>query len=499
VTTGGCDFDLGGRSLTLANTFDMTGLGRITVTNAQNITLTDAGKLRARGDLVEPDGVIVSGGAISLTASGDVAIAGAIDVTGDPAGAITITATGGITLQNGAHLQGNGKTSFVDDGHRLVDGGDIDLESTGGSITIGATTGGALNVTGSSGGEGGTIYCQAARNVMFGGLIDVSGGASDGGIVIASAGDDITIGKDVSVASRGGGGFGGDIILTAGDDSLGGILPGGSLTIDDSTLDLSGSSLDGFGGDGGNLFAYASGLLQVIGPNAVIRADAGPQYDGQGGTITLDTTDDNGSVIGPLDGDLTVEGTLNAYGGDGAGQGGDVSLFAGRNLTLSADVGLRGDGGGGSVDCEAGGDVVIGGAIDASASTMYGDGGTALLTAGAARDATLTIVDNITMSAGSAAAHAPTLTVSSCALVVNSGVAINAAGPDASAPIVTLIARHPMQLNANSRYIATPAGVVETRHPVSAPPVIGSNVVFNPLRRDIVAANGAYQGCGLHN
>src|SRR5262245_36790958 len=62
VTSGGCDFDLGGRALSIEKTFQMTGNGFIRVTNAGNITVTSTGKLKARGDFVEPNGFIIRGG-----------------------------------------------------------------------------------------------------------------------------------------------------------------------------------------------------------------------------------------------------------------------------------------------------------------------------------------------------------------------------------------------------------------------------------------------------
>src|SRR5215207_3397353 len=69
VTTGGCDFNLGGRALTFERTFQMAGNGFIRVTNAGNITVTETGKLKARGDFVKPNGFIIQGGLISLTSS----------------------------------------------------------------------------------------------------------------------------------------------------------------------------------------------------------------------------------------------------------------------------------------------------------------------------------------------------------------------------------------------------------------------------------------------
>src|SRR5437764_14935773 len=46
VTDAGCTFDLGGRSLTVNKTFQMTGLGYIRVQNVGDVTITSTGKLK---------------------------------------------------------------------------------------------------------------------------------------------------------------------------------------------------------------------------------------------------------------------------------------------------------------------------------------------------------------------------------------------------------------------------------------------------------------------
>ena len=98
VTSGGCNFDLGGRTLELRKTFQMIGSGSINVTNAGNITITDTGKLKARGDFVMPNGFILGGGTITLTSSGTITHNGVIDVSGDSAGLIRFTATGDVAV-----------------------------------------------------------------------------------------------------------------------------------------------------------------------------------------------------------------------------------------------------------------------------------------------------------------------------------------------------------------------------------------------------------------
>ena len=90
VTGGGCLFDLGGRALQVQKTFQMAGTGFIRFVNAGNVTITDTGKLKARGDFVQPNGFIIQGGLISIASSGTITLVdGAlIDVAGDASGTI---------------------------------------------------------------------------------------------------------------------------------------------------------------------------------------------------------------------------------------------------------------------------------------------------------------------------------------------------------------------------------------------------------------------------
>ena len=92
VTDGvGCEFDMGGRDFIVTKTMNVTGLGLlldgfIKVVNADDITITTAGKLKARGDFVQPIQFILGGGTVELNGTGDFTTDGLIDVNGDSAG-----------------------------------------------------------------------------------------------------------------------------------------------------------------------------------------------------------------------------------------------------------------------------------------------------------------------------------------------------------------------------------------------------------------------------
>ena len=109
VTSGGCAFDIGGRVLEFRKTFQMTGDGFIKVTNAGNTTITDTGKLKSRGDFVTSGGFNIQGGLITIDSSGTITVNGLIDVSGDSAGTIELTAQGDVVLTgNNASIAGNG-------------------------------------------------------------------------------------------------------------------------------------------------------------------------------------------------------------------------------------------------------------------------------------------------------------------------------------------------------------------------------------------------------
>ena len=504
VTDAGCNFDLGGRAFNVHKSLRMTGLGFIRVTNAGDITITATGRLEARGDFVEPNGFIIRGGLISLTSAGTITLLdrSQIDVSGDAAGTIQLTATGangagvGVDLQATSVLRGQGISSSTDTGDRFADGGILNVTASAGSIIDNAT----INMSGANGALGGDVTLRAGRDITVGELLDATGGASDGGSVDLLAGDNVVITKTVTVDSRLGGGYGGTITLTAGADQIGGVVTGGSLTVNDATLELNGSDAETSGGDGGDLEATAKGALQFIGTRAKIRANAGTLFDGYGGTIFLSSGDGNPNVLGPLDGDLSLAGIVTAMAGGTDGDGGTFDVVAGRNLTLTARVDVSGRSVGGDVTGEAGGAILLDGSITAPATTATGEGGFVDFTAGLASYAGLTLAQAINASGGVSNGGGQGISLAGCTLTVNSGVSVDGhAGVDALNRLggadIELIARGLMQVQASSQHLAYPGGSVLTTHPPGQNPVIGAGVVFDPPRTDNPTLLALYPNC----
>ena len=528
VVDAGCAFDLGGRTLTVSKTLQMTGAGFIQITNVGDVTITSTGKLKARGDFVlatatptpqatptatptggtnvptptptqtfaatGPAGTI-EGGLITITSSGTITDGGLIDVTGDPGGTITVDAVGDVLLQSTSTLQGNGIAGPSDAGN--ADGGTVQVVSRTGGITDKGT----LVAVGRSQASGGEIDLTAAKDISVQQAIDASGGGDDGGCIDIEAGDNVTITKALTVDSNAGAGSGGNIVLAAGEDSFGGAVVGGALTVTNVTLRLNGSDSQSSGGDGGELDASANGPMKFTGANMAIRGNGGNLFDGSGGVVCLDTSDGNLASVGPLDGDITVNGLVVLQSGGDSGDGGFFEVESGHNFTLTATVDTSGADNGGDVSIDAGGAIAIDGPITAQGRTPFAQPGGVELTAGESQNVGLTITQDIDASGGASNALGDLISLAGCSLTIANGVKVigqggtNILGVSGSSEI-DLVARSPMHIGAAAQVLANPNGTILTFHPPGQDPVIGADVVFNPARTDRVTLTDApYPNC----
>ena len=350
---------------------------------------------------------------------------------------------------------------------------------------------GAITVSGNNQAAGGQVDIRAARDVSITQAIDATGGGGDGGEIEVDAGDSINITKTLDVSSRVGGGFGGVMALAAGEDALGGVVTGGTLTINinNATMKLNGSDAETSGGDGGDLEVTARGLLQIIGSGTAIQANGGGIFDGSGGSVFFDSGDANANTIGPLDGNLVIAGAIILQSGGAGGDGGIFDFTAGRDLTLTGAIDVSGTDAGGDVTGDAGGAILIGGAITAQGTAATGETGFVDFTAGLASNGTLTVARNILATGGDSSGSGQNISLAGCTLIVNDNVKIDGhAGVSAlnsqGGSIIDLISRQVMQLRAGSQYLAYPGGAIVTTHPPGNDPQIGAGVVFNPPRDD---------------
>jgi hypothetical protein len=500
VTNSGCEFDLGGRALSIEKNFQIKRTF-IRVVNAGNITITDTGRLKARGDFGLASGDFIGpGGVISLTSSGTIRVDGQIDVTGDSAGLIRLDAAGDVLLANGSLMNGLGITSFPDLGMNFTDGGELDIVSDTGTVTFS----GEVVMKGANQGTGGIVDVTASRNVVVNKPIDVSGGGGDGGEFAALAGDHITIAGNIDADSKIGAGYGGFIGLTAGADEIGGVVPGGNVDVNGAALLLRGSYTDQFAGDGGEVDILALGNIRFFGTGVAVRADAGTNFDGSGGTLTLDSGDANFFNIGPLDGNIELDGIVSLGSGNLGGSGGTVDLSAGRNMTITAAITANGYDSGGEVSGNAGQAITVNGVITASATNTNGDGGFIDFEAGIASDAgnvgNLSILKNLIATGGATNGTRQSITLAACGLSVASSTKVDGSAGTTIAGInggasIDLISKRVMTIGGSSQFLARPAGEITTIHPPGVNPVIPASVVFDPPRKDVAIATGPYPNC----
>jgi hypothetical protein len=545
-TKAQCLFDLGGRSLQITKTLQVPGgTGIVQILHVGDVMITGTGKIKVRGDFVEPQGFVIGGGTIAIDSTGVVTVQNnaVLDVLGDPAGTIHIATAGanpsgtGIDLQNGSNLLGVGHTDSADAGMRFTDGGFIELITTAGGIADAAT----VTLTGTNQGGGGEIDMTSAGPISVTQAIDATGGGGDGGTIDIEAADTITVSKTLDVSSTVGGGFGGSLLLVGGDDSLGpaGGPVGGGVTLDmanNAQLKANGSDSQASGGDGGDVELDAFGLIQLINASntsTAIQASGGPLFDGSGGSVTFDSTDSDPNTIGPLDGALVLNGAIASNGGGGGGaSGGDGGSFdasAGTTMTINSSITLTGDTSGGDLSTDSGSTTVVSGIIDVHGTGSTADAGSVDIESGFARggaQGALTVAANVLAASGAGSASIGSLFFTGCTLTVNGGVKMDGTGGTSAGTAclggtrdgfpcavssecpsgvctnrsggsaIELAAPGAMLLGAGSQYLATPGGSIFLTHPAGQVPQ-KTGAIFKPAPTDHVQAigSGTYPNC----
>ncbi len=471
-----CLFDLGDRALVIDRTIEAKG--SLIFDRCATLMITPTGKVKARGDFREPQDDIDRGGAIRFRCTDAITHLGLLDVSGDSAGSVEMETDGDIVLTAGSLIRGDGLSAGLDDGERIGDGGSFDAHSTDGAIEIR----GEASLRGQADGSGGSVNFETVRAWTFDGSIDVSGGSGGGGDCIATVGTSATLRGSINASSRVGGDFGGFIDIQAGDRGP------GSITADDALFDLRGSSADESGGSGGEFQLLAPGTIR-LGPRTVVRADAGTQLDGDGGSVLIETgfLDDE---IEADEGDIILEGLISTRGGSSPGSSGafDIAFFAGRNLVLAGPIVSTGSGFGGTILAEAGGAMTISAPLSATASDAEGFGGEIQLLGSQSANATLTIAATIDGSGGREG-DAESIEISSCAIDIRPDVLIDGRGGiDADGRVggseMTLAWRHRLEIGDDARLLAGPGGAITLTHSPGVVPTLGTAVEFDPAPVD---------------
>jgi cysteine-rich repeat protein len=364
AVSSGSVIDVGTRELRVdtGGALDV-GVGTMTL-RAGKVTVTTNGFVRALGS------VSTVGGSIEIDAV-DVNLAGTVDASGVPGGAITINATGAVTITGSVTARALSRSDL------------------GGSISVGAATGnvsGMVSVVGGFDAVGGDLSIDTTGDLTISGTIDGSGG--DGGGLEVDAGTMTSNGNlvitetailraDATTA----GGFGGSIDanavgdgLTTGLITINGLLSAKGLT---GTLDIG-------GGSGGCVDVEGTGLISVSRATAKLTAEGGAP-DGDGGEVDL--TSDHGGIV--------MQGTLTVSVPGDESNGGTSSVDAEGDITVGGSILLNaGDGGGGEVDVtssQGSVDLAPTSVIDAS-STSTGEGGAICVESGSVTTAPHSVV-----------------------------------------------------------------------------------------------------------
>src|SRR5579885_1887412 len=355
----GATLDFGSRALVIARgaSLDASPGGMFTI-NAGSLTVQPGGQLLARS---ATGGY---GGDITVNTSGDIAVQisgtanGRIDVSGDAgAGDITLNAGGAVSIAG--LVVAHASTSDGDGGCIMV---------TAGS-TIGIT--GQLDASSGSQGAGGMICLEAVGAVSVSGVLDATGGDFDGGEVdVDSSQGSVTLGE-IDVPGGGTSGSGGTVLITAQQDiTLNGPLngPGGGQTGQggdgaDITVIANGSTRvlapvnaasgpDGSGGspdiEGTNGDVVVSAAIKAAG----IGTDScgGDVFLSEAGNLSVQQIDASGGTCGggdiqatAVNGTLSLPAELDADGA-AADSGGSMEL-AGQVLQVGAAAKLHANSG----------------------------------------------------------------------------------------------------------------------------------------------------------
>jgi hypothetical protein len=520
ITAGGCTFDLQNRTLSVNKRMQMIGgAGFIDVINAGDIGITATGRLESRGDFNQPSGTLLNGGRVSLTSNGVITMVdrAQIDVSGDGGGTISMIAHGAnasavaIDLQDGSVVAAQG-FGISDEGDRFSDGGSLELTADKSTTPFASILENAtVKISGANQALGGAASFRASRDITIGGALqlDATGGGGDGGDIDVLAGDNIVVNQDINVDSRAGGGFGGTMAFAAGEDFVGGIVKGGAFTLNTAhaQLLLSGSEAETFAGDGGDLEITSHGLLQfTAGGNFAIQANAGATFDGFGGTIFLDSSDNNAARIDPdLDGDVVLNAKIVATSGSTGGDGGEYDATAGKSYTQNSLVDLSGKDTGGDFTVEAGSTVTLNGLVDAHATLDNGDPGFVDVTAGQARgdaeNGLLNVKQDILAIGGASSGGGQSISLAGCTLLVDPSVQINGSAGTSALNVkggsdIELIGKRRITLKANSKYLATPGGTITATHqPLPGSLIVESGVVVDPPLIDNATTSGFFPNC----
>jgi cysteine-rich repeat protein len=273
--------------------------------------------------------------------SKDVTIAAAATFT-QPTGVGYSIEAHSLTLQGTLDAQPGGEIDVTLSGDFTTPSGSAGKIIVGGSGTIAVTAAGNLALAGaqviSADGGGGTINLTGASATIGQALSANGGGADAGAITVTSTSGGITVSASVqahgSLTAENGGDLdlesasdvtvSGAIVLSGASGGSGDNAPGGFLVNATGTVELDGSisNTGSGGGGGGDVSVFTTGNIRSTKPIQI-----GGSGGGDGGTLDLES----------INGDVRINGSVDASGYGDLASGGLVTVVAGPDHTITVD------------------------------------------------------------------------------------------------------------------------------------------------------------------
>lgn len=344
--------DFGSRAVVLQNTLTLKDLpngsvGALTI-KARSFSITGSGQIKGFSSNAP-------GGSVTVQVTNTIQInstisSGAIRLSGQDAGSLTLTAGGPINVAGRLTIYGDG------------------IIGSGGSLSIDSGTNiivtGELDMHGGLQGSGGDIDLGATGDITLAGFVDLTGGDVGGGFLDASAGGSFTLGQ-LDMSGSGEAGDAGFLILDVGGDirfqgsfrgrgADNGEDCGDGADIDASALgdifimsemDMRGRGTDCSGGslalDGANVFVQSEVMmsgtgLQGGGGDVDITATTLFRLTG---TFELDGGESGGGGFAVLsDRDIEILGGIHAIGRSASSPGGAGADLVGKKITVSGTI-----------------------------------------------------------------------------------------------------------------------------------------------------------------
>jgi cysteine-rich repeat protein len=264
--------------------------------------------------------------------TGSIALAGTVEARGAEPGRLTLVAADTVDIDADVNLATRARTG---------DGGSLGIHTTFGDVNLS----GRLRSRG--GISGGRHEIDAGGNVHVDARINMDGGDFDGGSLEIDSGGDVVIQGSISANARNGSGFGGEVLVSSdGDIEIGPGPDSGRLLI---STNGHGNGLDS--GDGGysDFLSYWGSVIVHEGVRIVSNAAA--PY-GVAGDVYFDAYEHV-----QFDGEYVA----GAHGIDS--RGGSAFFYSNGTVELgpASEVDVDCTGGGGVVEIDADGDVLMAG------------------------------------------------------------------------------------------------------------------------------------------